>query len=64
MENTKLSSSKYMFKLYKYQMEENAIRLKGLNERLDLTPLFFGEKIYIFGRAEGRELECESNRFY
>lgn len=53
-----------MFKLYKYQMKDNARRLKVMGQRLDLTPYFFGENIYILGRMEGRGLEYESNRFY
>lgn len=53
-----------MFKLYKYQMKDNARRLKGMGQKVRFNTLFFDEKIYILGGVEGRELEYESNRFY
>lgn len=43
-----------MFKLYKYQMKDNARMLKGMGQKVRFNTLFFGEKIYIFGQGGGK----------
>lgn len=48
-----------MFKLYKYQIKDNAKRLKIMDQRLDLTPYFL-VKMFIYW-VEWRELGWSVN---